>query len=119
MAGAMRSIRLGCYARGASLGAAPEPPTVLVRGDLCAARRVGFVQAALRPARRSRASLQLVQLIPVRRDPLLAGRRECDVGVRALSHERLLDPDQAGLLEFRQVAGEIALGEPGRAPVSY
>jgi hypothetical protein len=55
--------------------------------------RSAMVQAALRPARRSGASLQLVQLVPVRRDPLLAGRRECDVGIRALSHERLLDPD--------------------------
>ena len=47
--------------------------------------------------------------------PAASRGRQRDARVRLLAHEPLLDRDQAGLLELRQMAGEVALGQPGRA----
>ena len=79
-------------------------------------RRLGPSRRPRRLGRRGgRQSLEPVELLPVRRGPLLADRGERSVGIGALSHERLLDPDQAGVFQLGQVAREVALGETGRA----
>jgi alkyl hydroperoxide reductase subunit AhpC len=60
-------------------------------------------------------SLQALQPLPVLGDPLAAQRRERDVGVGLLADEALLDRHEPGVLELGQVAGEVALRQPGRA----
>jgi len=59
-----------------------------------------------------REALQAFQLVPVVHDPLLADRRQRDIGVGLLADKPLLDLDQTGFLQLRQVTGEVSLGQP-------
>src|SRR5215212_8116521 len=59
--------------------------------------------------------LQAVELLPVPRDAPPAVGGQLEGRVRLLSHEALLDRDEAALLELGEVAREVALGQPGGA----
>src|SRR5262245_30160818 len=57
------------------------------------------------------AGADLVELLPVRLDRVLPFERQLRVGDRRLSLEGLLELDEAGLLELREVAREVPLGQ--------
>ena len=56
--------------------------------------------------------LQPVQLAPVIHYPLLANRRQLNIGVGFLVHKPLFDLQQTSLLQLRQMAGQVAFGQP-------
>ncbi len=64
---------------------------------------------------RLRQRLEAVELVPVLHDAPAAVGGQRDVGVGLLAHEALVDGHQAGVLELGEMAGEVALREPGRA----
>jgi hypothetical protein len=86
------------------------------RHGLCKLTREAIASAApVGPLRITSQVLEALQLLPVRGDAPPALRRQRDVGVGLLAHKALLDADEARVLQLAQVAGEVALGQPGGA----